>query len=52
MLREFKDIHPQENSEKGEKHSTVRNLGIPNVHTNMYKIILISDKNYDFCVKL
>jgi hypothetical protein len=27
MLREFRDIHPQENSEKGEKHSTVRNLG-------------------------
>jgi hypothetical protein len=39
MLREFKDIHPQENSEKMWKtqHS---NLGIPNVHTNMYKIIV------------
>jgi hypothetical protein len=25
MLREFKDIHPQENSEKGEKHGYHKN---------------------------
>jgi hypothetical protein len=39
MLREIKDIHPQENSEKSLKtqHS---NLGIPNDPTNMYKIIV------------
>ena len=40
MLREFKDIHPQENSEKCKKKTQHSNLGIPNVHINMYKIIV------------
>ena len=37
---EFKNIHPQENSEKNVEKTQDNNLSIQSVHTNMYKIIV------------